>query len=540
MYKVLIVEDEMLVRVGLRNSVEWRRFNMEVVSDLPDGQAAWDFCLNEGFPDLIITDLRMPKMDGMKLISNIRNQNKSTRIVILTCIEEFEQIHQAMSLGVSNYIVKLTMTVEEIEEILSGIQTGLNEQEALNYPKYKDEHVTVNMDMVKEKYMKDFLFYGIYSAEEFEKFVVQSRIRITPVRMIVCTMEIDSYLKLKHKFKDDNGHLIKMTLLNILCEITSSYKRGEAIFLDETHCLLLFSFVDIVSEQIIMQEIHLILNTIQDAIYTYYNGSVSFGISGPQSGYKSLKKLYSESCQALEKKFITGPGQKHLIGDSVDLNIIHKYVEKIRDYIPLRDMLSPMKQKEYDIYINTCVYALSEDKKSIRIIVYQLIQWINTNLYDDYHNEKTLLFSNTDMLDECDTIPELLEQVVVYLTEVVEQSRSYLHMSSEISKATQFIKLNFHRDISLQQVADHVNLSFGYLSNLFKKELQITFIEYLNGYRIERAKELLIRTHLKSYDIAVNVGFSPEYTYFSKVFKKETGLNPNEYRRLYSGLRSAK
>ncbi|MGC6584877.1 response regulator [Paenibacillus sp. Dod16] len=539
MYKVIIVEDEMLVRIGLRNSVEWSKFNMQVAADLSDGQMAWDYCLNEGFPDLVITDIRMPKMDGMELISNIRKENRATRIVVLSCLEEFELVRRAMSLGVSNYILKLTMTEEEIENVLNGTRMELDAQGSTAYSQGKEQQLLpANMDLIMEKYIKDFLLYGIYSVEEFEQFAAQSGIRLSPVRMVVCTMELDRYFELKHKFRDEHGHLVKMTLLNILYEITNSFDRDPATYLDETHYLLLFSFDDLFSEQSIMQEIHMILSTIQDAIYTYFKGSVSFGVSGVQSGFGSLRKLYFESRRALEKKFITGPGQKHTNNDPLDLSKVLAQVEKIRDYPPLRNMLSPMKEKEYSDYITNFVNALLEGKKSVRIILYQFIQWINTNLYDDHQNEKMLLFNITETLDQCDTLPEMLEEISEYLSNVVEQSRTNLNMSGEISKAIQFIKQNYDQNISLQQVADHVNLSFGYLSNLFKKELQITFVEYLNCYRIERAKELLTRTHLKSYDIAVKVGFSPEYTYFSKVFKKITGLNPNEYRRQFlSGKR---
>ncbi len=533
MYKVVIVEDEMLVRIGLRNSVEWGNFNMEVITDLSDGLAAWDYCLNEGFPDLIITDIRMPKMDGMELISKIRKQNKSVRIVILSCLEEFEHIRHAMSLGVSNYILKLTMTGEEIEEVLSGVRMELDAQGTSTNLGVRNDLVSVNIDIIKEKYMKDFLLYGIYSVEEFEQFVAKSSMRLVPTRLVVCMMEVDSYFQLRHKFQDEHGHLIKMTLLNILQELTTSYKRGEAIYLDETHYLILLSFDDMISEQLIQQEIHAILNTVQETIHTYFNGSVSFGISSVQNGYPSLRKLYADSGRALERKYITGPGQKHTINDCIDLSQIHAQVEKIRVYTPLQSLLSPMKQKEYDDYINAFVHALTDDKKAIRIILYQFVQWLNTNIFDDNQKDNMLLFNNAEMLDHCDTIPEMLEQVNEYMIKVVEQSRNYLHMSSEISKAIQFIKMNYDQNLNLQQVADHVNLSFGYVSNLFKKELQITFIEYLNHYRIEQAKELLTRTHLKSYDIAVKVGYSPEYTYFSKVFKKMTGLNPNEYRRLH-------
>ncbi|QNK57040.1 response regulator [Paenibacillus sp. PAMC21692] len=533
MYKVIIVEDEMLVRIGLRSSVDWSKFNMMVAADLSDGQAAWNYCLNEGFPDLIITDIKMPKMDGMELITKVRKDNKETRIVVLSCLEEFELVRKAMSLGVSNYILKLTMTEEEIGTVLGAVRAELETQESLKDSKEKKPLVPPNMDLIKEKYLKDFLFYGIYSVEEFEQFAANSGLRLSQVRMMACTVEVDSYFVLKEKFKDKNGHLIKAALLNIFYEIMNACKRGETIYLDETHYLILFSFEDQVSEQSIHAEAHEVLNKVKDAIHTFFGGSVSFGISGVQSGFKSLRKLYFESMHALDRKFITGPGQKHKAEDAIDLGHINAQIDNLRAYTPLRDIISPMKQDELEQYLNAFSNALTGEKNAIRIMLYQFIQWVNANVHEDQHNENILLFQVTEKLNQCDTLPEMLEHVHEYIEKIVEESRSHLQMSKEISKAVQYIKQNYDRNISLQQVADHVNLSFGYLSNLFKKELRITFVEYLNCYRIERAKELLIKTNLKSYDIAVKVGFSPEYTYFSKVFKKMTGMNPNDFRKQY-------
>ncbi|ANF97335.1 response regulator transcription factor [Paenibacillus bovis] len=530
MYTVMIVEDEMLVRIGLKNSVDWNKFNMKVIADLPDGQSAWDSYKQEK-PDLIITDIRMPRMDGMELISRIREEDKQTRIVVLSCLEEFDLARRAMSLGVSGYILKLTMTEEEIETVLSGIQHEWNEQQTATSERTGGSLLPANLELIKEKFLKDFLLYGIYSAEEWERFVVQSEMRLSPVRIVACTIEVDNYSRLKQKFKDEHGHLIKMTLLNILNEITSSVKRGEGFYVDETHYLLLLSFEDILSEQAIRQQIAHILQRLQEVIRTYFSSSVSVGISQIGSAYKSLPVLYHESCQVLSHKFWTGTGLHHVRGEQINLLAIESQLERIRQYAPVRELLSPLRQERYEDYIRILRSHLQDDRKSIQHLLFQFIQWVSTSLYDHHQNEKTLLFNITGQLEQCDTLPEMLDQVTEYLSEVVEYSRNLLYMSNEIARALQYIKQNYAQNISLQQVADHVNLSFGYLSNLFKKELQITFIDYLNRYRIERAKELLIGTNLKSYDIAVQVGFSPEYTYFSKVFKKVTGLNPNEYRR---------
>jgi len=528
-YKVMIVEDEMLVRIGLKSSVDWSRYGMEVVADLPDGQAAWEF-FGQAKPDVVITDIRMPRMDGMQLIERIRAAGEETRIVVLSCLEEFELARKAMALGVTGYILKLTMTEAEIGGVLTAVRRSLDEKGARSEPAEGRASAT-NMDLVKEKVLKDFLFYNIFSADEFERFASRHGMRLRPVRLVACKMELDRFGKLKAKFKDEHGHLIRMTLLNMLGEIATLRGRGEAFGIDDRQYLLLLSFEDIASEQAIMQEVHAMLHHIQEAISTYFDASASFGVSGIRSGYKHLPQLYADAGKALQHKFATGCGLVHRYGQSADLTGVRARIEKLRDASPLRTLLSPMKQKEYAAYLDALEPSLTAGRKAAEVHLYRFLQWVGTSLYDDGQNEKTLLMNATEKLESSDTLLEMLDLVSVYFDDIVEETRNRLHMSSEITKALQYIKGHYKENISLQAVADHVNLSFSYLSYLFKKELQITFIDYLNRYRIERAKELMAGTQMKSYDIAVEVGFSPEYTYFSKVFKKVTGLNPNEYRR---------
>lgn len=539
MYKVIIVEDEMLVRIGLKSSVDWQRYGMEVIADLPDGQAAWEVYERER-PHLVITDIRMPRMDGMELISRIREQDKETRIVVLSCLEEFDLARKAVALGVSNYIVKLTMTEEEIGGVLEGVGEELRQQErpaALEEP----ELSTANLALLKEKMLKDFLFYGIFNADEFGSFAKRHGLRLEPGRLTAVVMELDRYPQLREKFKDEQGHLIQMTLMNLLGELTQGHKRGEAFHLDEKRYLLLFSFGDLTSEQAIQQELQVVLNHIRETIRTYFNGSASFGISTVQGGYRQLPKLYAQAQQALEGKFLAGIGQLHWPDRRPSTQQVRQLLAELREHEALLALLSPMKRQEYESFIDSLEHGLDGPRKPLELALLQLTQWLGTALYDDVPGEKALLVSITEQLEQADTLPDLLGQVSGYASELAEQSRSQLHMSSEITKAIQYIKQHYMHNISLQMVADHVSLSLSYLSNLFKKELQISFVDYLNRYRIERAKELLTRTQLKSYDIAVQVGFSPEYTYFSKVFKKVTGLNPNEYRRQWlSGTGNAR
>ena len=121
MYKVMIVEDEMIVRAGIRMTVDWAALDLELVLEAGNGAAAWE-SYREQRPDIIITDLKMPVMDGMTLIQKIREFDQDTRIIILSNLEEFNMIRQAITLNVSDYLLKLTMTKEDIHRVLGKVK----------------------------------------------------------------------------------------------------------------------------------------------------------------------------------------------------------------------------------------------------------------------------------------------------------------------------------------------------------------------------------------------------------------------------------
>lgn len=527
MFRVLIVEDEMLVRLGLKNSIEWSKFDMAVIADAADGQTAWEIYQKEK-PDLIITDLKMPVMGGMELITKIRENDKKTKIIILSCLEEFDLVRKAMAFGVSNYSLKLTMTEEEMEAILSKVHEEMKGQKNKNKASLSVD--SLSKDVVKEKFLKDYLFYNIYSVNEFTAFISEAGLRMNSGRQIMCIMEIDHFETLKNKFNDGKGQLIKSAILNILDEILCSYSRGEAFSDSDLNYILVFSFHEITSEQEVYKELYTILNNIKSSLSTFLNVYVSFGISSLNNGYNSMPKMYKEALKALENKYFLGSGIYLSQSNSDFGKIAVEKIEKLRSQAKIVKNIGDSGIRDFNSKIDSFIQSNPNSKEQMQMFYSRMLQYLPSQMYPIDDNNSILVIKYNEKIQKSETLDEVIDNFDKFVSELTDKSMKKEILSKEVAEALKFIQIHYGQDISLPQVAGHVKLSANYLGNLFKKELKINFIEYLNELRIGKAKELLVGTYLKSYEVAERVGFT-EHTYFSKVFKKIVGSSPNEFRK---------
>jgi len=307
MYRVLLAEDELFVRLGLKNSIDWKRFDMQIVADVANGAEAWE-AFEKLKPEIVITDLKMPIMGGMELIAKIRAVNPDTQLVILTCLEEFDLARKAMSLGVSDYIVKHSVSTEDLELVLGKLQSGLSGSLV------KQSVPEADIDVIKEKLFKDYLFLQRYSAEEFARKAEELDLSLTPRNIVVCAMEIDSFERLQEKFKDDKGQLIRVSLLNVLNEVAQLHGNCEAFHDSDSRYALLFSSPESISGKEMEESLYRMLGHIRKVMGTYFNATVSFGISSRQDGFGHLRRQYAECSQALEQVFSGGTGNNYLWG----------------------------------------------------------------------------------------------------------------------------------------------------------------------------------------------------------------------------------
>ncbi|NOU71378.1 response regulator [Paenibacillus sp. LMG 31458] len=527
MFKVLIVEDEMLVRIGLKSSIDWGELGMEVIADVSNGQAAWEV-YHDQKPDLILTDIKMPIMDGLQLISQIREKDSKTKIIILTAYDEYNLLRKAVQLGISDYILKLKMSIVEMESVLKKVQTELLEENI--HTTTAQEDLKANIIHLKENAVKDYLFYGRYSEAEFAEVTNKLHFRISPERLVLCVLAIDKFEQMESKLKDNQGNLIRFSILNIINELLGGYLRGEVLHEKDEKYMLLFSFPDMVSEQTIYQNVQEILSHINNIIKKYLNTSISCGISTINNGYASLKQMYRECVSALEQRFILGNERFIQWQDMGRDNLLKDISMKLEKMWQDSDQFNERYAKEIEAGIKTLTQSASISKAEIQIMVIRWIHWptVYLNVYMDDISNMALDFAG--QIHKCTTLDETIDIFKQFLSELKSSHAKKKFIDKEIAEAAKFIQLHYHQDISLQQVAYQVKLSPNHFSSLFKKNLDLSFIEYLNRFRIDMAKDMLVNTHLKSYEIAEKVGYM-DYSYFSRVFKKVTGMRPNEFQK---------
>ncbi|MBB6670218.1 response regulator transcription factor [Cohnella nanjingensis] len=528
MYKVLIVEDEMLVRVGLKNSIPWSQHDMKVIADVSNGREALAVYESEK-PDLIVTDLKMPVMDGLEMISEIRSKDVDTKILILSCMEEFEYARKAASLKVSGYILKLTMTVEEMEDVLASVAEELRSRSLAPATPVPFNH-RLSLNMLKEKLLKDYLFYGVYSEGELRTLLKQMDSPIDdPGRVAMAIMETNEYSRLLKRFSDDRGELIRFTVLNILNEIMDNHGAGEAYHDRDHRYILLFSFDPRNGDEDNRAKLNVVFDNIRKVMLTYFDVPVFIGVSAFGDGFRHLKKRYQDCVALMEGRYFS-EAYVQFAAEWSPLGGERRWKQLTLKSCSAWESLGAPYGEDLRRETEKRLAQPLPDEASWKRLFVGLMDWSRAYLGIPEDHAALMELSGSERIQASPAVLDSIHAWEVYLEETAKLKDMIKSVSKEVAEAVQYIQKRYDQDISLKEISEYVQLSPNYLSMLFKKDMGRNLIEYMTDYRIQKAKELLRSTSLKTYEIAENVGV-PDSAYFSRLFKKATGVSPVEFRK---------
>lgn len=519
MLRALIVDDEALVRRGIKKSVNWNELGIEMVAEADNGVEALSQVL-ENVPDVILLDINMPKMDGLEFASIVKKQYPYVKIVIITGYDDFEYARHALRVGVDDYIVK-PITKEDVSSI---IKTQINKIEKERKDKTFDYSVSAHT--IKENMINAFLKQEWKDLSKFcdrQKWVESQNVYFVLMQDYLSDCEI---------WNDGQAdHLAKFAILNIADEMLEEEQRGVAVTTNTGEIALIVSC----SKHQIVQ----ILQEIQSNILDFLGIPVDFAVS-LDGHLKDLPKLAKQAKYAMDFSFVLAD-QEIIFYEEVAnrKDKVFEYPEQLEVEL-LEKMFTADLEQNLDL-IDRFFDQLSQSEVDVAQCKNMLLR-----LLFKVSNTIESVVSRTDgsvtegLPEQFDPLTQMdffatIEDARLWLKQIYSDTYHYL-MSITSRTGQLFLRIKSYveknysdSDLNLKKCSEELFLSPSYISMILKKEAGKTFVDYLNMYRISKATEMLNKPENKIYEVSTGVGFTHP-TYFSSVFKKVMGISPKQYK----------
>lgn len=511
MMKVLLVDDEMLTIRMFQNLIPWNEWGLELVGYAQSGQQALEMIIKD-LPDIIISDIKMPGMNGLDLLEIINDLSLNIKTILVSAYADFSYVKEAMKLGGSDYILKPVDEAElgqAIRKVLHEIE-GMKEQEKVVANSVKQVNKINLYRYMKtghglNKILKSDPSYGV-GMKRFSLFLVQMDYG-----------SINDYDMTQNIQMVQGGYIIKILEKNL-----SRYMVESSIFDYEDSKWFIFL------EDILSVERHEIAKEIIDWLIKEAGIHVNVYFSTFTDELRKLPILYKEVKNLSKYSFYIG--DESVIG--YGYNCDRHDLDQVRNVGILKDMekaLSDRNTQDAFAIINE-IFSLSsndspEDKKYIYDLCKQIVElthrliptYMNENI-KEYRTVGTLKKLKRTMIDFIETIPEMSE------------GQAKKDSNKAVEEGKRLIEERYNENLSLDEICSEIAISKNYFCYLFKRETGMSIWNYLTIVRLQHAKRLLEETQLRSYEIAFRVGYDNP-SYFSKLFKKYELQSPNEYRK---------
>lgn len=535
MYTIMIVDDEPLMRIGIKSCVPWEKYGFEVVGQAEDGKKAAEL-VERLRPDIVITDIKMPHMDGIGLIRYLHERYPQTKSIVLSCYNEFEYVRQALKMGAEDYILKLSMDPDALIKILLKAKKSIEEERARDVERNTiDRELWKNRYLIREDQIRK-LLTGSISVGRFLEMRPGFAGHVREYRVLCC--EIDHYREAMVRSQLKDRYLFKFSLLNILEECILGSCKGEIVELEE-NCFVAILWQDSQPEkESILRCAEPLCAKINNVLKLYLNITASFGVSEIFSELDQLLEQTEYARLALQNKFFKGIAGTHFYMEEMRfedrlLTLTSQEEQRLCANLDLlnqegaEDILAQFLDK-------LCLKPLcSPDcaRRSIRGVVHLLLRHIYREealLAKQDRQELSKMLEESVCLDTLDDAKKLLR---LFTSKTIQKLKALQKESGrwEITKIKAYACQHIDEDITLEKAAGICNISKSYFSSIFKRETGEGFTDYLNRIKMEHARQLIREQGYKVYEAAFAVGISDE-SYFSKLFKKYTGQSPSAIR----------
>ncbi|GMQ59288.1 hypothetical protein AN1V17_36850 [Vallitalea sediminicola] len=524
MYKILLVEDEPIFRFALKTLIEWEKYNIDMSLEAANGKKALDIIKDNMDIDVIITDINMPVMDGLKLLEELKKMSINPAVIVLSAYDDFHLVRQAFQYGVTDYILKREM---EPEQVLELVLTVINK-----HKKVKKNQNQIKKD--KNKFIKGLLFDR--ENYDIDQDISEYSIRLVNNNLAVLCILIDDFQQIENRYKNSIKDF-ERSVVRAIDQVLNKLEFGEVLPMSSKEYIIILSSKSY-SLSKINNEINEILEGVRHVLFNGVNIKTSIGISDIKSGYDYIPFSYTQAKKNVQLRFILGKGKNIFPKDAiyVEESNRHSIIGEEKELLKALDNLNKQVafqelDRIFEIISTFKIKKINDILIPYMELFFLISQYIN-DIDTDYSlpNEKVDFYEHIKIYETVDEVNAWIKSLVEDIFNYLQEDR-YLGISSSSKKAKQFIEKHYMERITFKNVCEHVHLSEAYFSKIFAKDLNLTFTEYLTKKRIEKAKLLLSDTDMKIYEICYSVGYA-NVEHFSRTFKKIVGMSPKQYKKL--------
>lgn len=543
MLKIFLAEDEVVVRETIKRMIPWEELGFELVGEAADGEMALPLLIRQQ-PDLLITDIKMPFMDGLTLARLAKKEIPGLKVVILSGYDDFNYAKQAIGIGVEDYLLKpitKNALIERLSEIRSRYEHEKTQKEY--YEKFQRE-----MQAYEKNSSRDFfeaLVDGSMDMMEVYKRAEKLGLDIVAeaYNVLIFTMNCDEdFSGQRDEYSSWEAESLEL-LENFFAGHSSAMLFRSNIF---SYGVLLKGQRETIEEntRACVDEIRKILSR-QDGRREWFLavGQSVERLSQIQKSYHTASRafsqrylydeniLYYDEMETMEHPGGQAETEDNAYLQKVDVNALNPAI--------LQKFLSNGLQEETENFVKDYFYAIGQEPMeslvfrnyvilNVRFSVISFIKGLgcDTNEMESAYTEEVLAESGKNMESAIAYAKKMISQAI----EIRDQNSGNKNRSI-LKTAVDFIDSHYmEEDISLNTVANVANVSSNHFSALFSQNMGQTFIEYLTTLRMNKAKELLRCTGMRSSEIAGEIGYKDAH-YFSYLFKKTQGMTPSDYRK---------
>ncbi|MFC5647697.1 response regulator [Paenibacillus solisilvae] len=538
MLKLLIVEDEEATREGLRSLINWESLGITISGLAANGMEA--LRMFEALPaDLLLTDIRMPLMDGLQLIAELRKRGHDIPCVLLSGYNEFEYAQRAMRSGVSDYVIK-PCSPDEILAVFATLTARIAEERRhTDELKGLAQQLHVHLPHAKTQLFRQWLNYPAMVTEKRLEQMKSVEMAIGYEHVIVMTFQIDSRMLENLNYDETGTQLLNFAAANIIKESLEHALLQPIEIVQEGDLIVAIGNGLI---EWIGDKLHTGLVLVAANLKQFLNLTASAGISRSQTDINKLHIAYREALEALELRFFRGAGhyfyseaagqKKESLPDCINPVELLKLEQSALEH--MRGSLYAEVLNDTERWLAAFQADYHQSRKQING---RALLFLNRLLHvaQERDSSETDLLGYFDQISEQLQLNETLEELsgFVYgsIRRIVEVLNPQKAPKRKVQQALDYIEEHYRSSgLSLAGVAKALFVSSTYLSTLFKQELGVNFLDYVHQYRIEKAKARLQAGDQKIQTVAREVGYFDE-AHFTRTFKKWTGTLPSQYKK---------